>query len=109
MSEWFTYLPRCADDALYCGVTTDIERRVAQHNSGKGAKYTRLFRKRPVELVMLLRYGTKREAYSAEYYVKSMSRAEKLGLIEMPQSMAKSTIDNKKTKSNGNTNRQPHP
>lgn len=109
MSSWFTYILRCADGTLYCGVTTDIKRRMSQHNSGKGAKYTRLGKKRPVELVMLLPYDTKNEAYSAEYYVKRMTRAEKLGLIEMPQSMAKSTIDNKKTKSNGNTNRQPHP
>lgn len=98
MSEWFTYLLRCADDALYCGVTTDIERRVAQHNSGKGAKYTRLFRKRPVELVMLLRYGTKRDAYSAEYYVKQMSRAEKLDLISMDEAGAKMKIEEKKIK-----------
>lgn len=98
MSEWFTYLLRCADDALYCGVTNNVERRVAQHNSGKGAKYTRLFRKRPVELAMILRYDTKRDAYSAEYYVKQMSRAEKLDLISMDEAGAKMKIEEKKIK-----------
>lgn len=41
MSKWYVYLLRCADDTLYCGVTTDPERRLEEHNSGRGAKYTR--------------------------------------------------------------------
>ena len=47
---WYVYLLRCADATLYCGVTTDMERRLREHNAGsRGAKYTRA--RRPVELV----------------------------------------------------------
>ena len=47
--RWVVYLLRCSDDSLYCGVTNDLEKRIAAHNSGSGAKYTRS--RRPVELV----------------------------------------------------------
>jgi len=49
MSEWFVYMLRCADDSLYTGVATDLAARVAKHNDGTGAKYTR--GRRPVVLV----------------------------------------------------------
>jgi putative endonuclease len=48
-SYWFFYLVRCCEDSLYAGVTTDLNRQVAEHNAGTASKYTRL--KRPVRLV----------------------------------------------------------
>jgi putative endonuclease len=98
MSDWFTYVLRCADDTLYCGVTTDIDRRVSQHNSGKGAKYMQARKRRPAKLELLIPYPTKRDAYSAEYYVKRMTRLEKIKLIGMDPAAAALMINNKKTK-----------
>ena len=49
MSDWYVYMLRCADESLYTGIATDIEARVAKHNTGKAAKYTRS--RRPVVLV----------------------------------------------------------
>ncbi|MCG8530068.1 MAG: GIY-YIG nuclease family protein, partial [Desulfovibrionales bacterium] len=48
-NRWVVYLVQCADGSLYCGITTDMDRRLGEHNSGKGAKYTRS--RRPVSLI----------------------------------------------------------
>ena len=74
------YLLRCADGTLYCGWTNNMEKRLAAHNQGKGAKYTRS--RRPVELAYSECYATRREAMSREAQIKRMSRQEKLALIE---------------------------
>ena len=78
---WFVYLVRCADDSLYAGITTDINRRVAEHNSGGGlgARYTR--GRGPVTLAYFEPAGSRSEAARREREVKKMSRAEKLALI----------------------------
>ena len=79
MKKWYIYILRCADNTLYTGSTDDVERRVAVHNSGKGAKYTR--GRTPVEVV----YTEECESYSAalkrEYAIKQLSRQEKWNLI----------------------------
>ena len=75
----YVYLLRCSDDTLYCGWTTDLEKRVAAHNSGTGAKYTRS--RRPVELVYYEAYESRSEALGWEWRIKRMSREEKLALI----------------------------
>ena len=79
MKKWYIYILRCADNTLYTGSTDDVERRVAVHNSGKGAKYTR--GRGPVEVV----YTEECESYSAalkrEYAIKQLSRGEKIKLI----------------------------
>jgi len=75
----FVYVLRCADGTLYTGWTTDLERRVKAHNSGKGAKYTRS--RTPVELVYFEEFDDKIEAQKREYAVKRLSRAEKEELI----------------------------
>lgn len=75
----FTYILQCADGTLYTGYTTDLTRRVAAHNSGRGAKYTR--GRLPVRLVYFEQFETEREAMSREWHVKRLSRAEKLALI----------------------------
>ncbi|MCI6101235.1 MAG: GIY-YIG nuclease family protein [Selenomonas sp.] len=75
----FTYIVRCADGTLYTGWTDDIEKRLAAHNSGHGAKYTRP--RRPVTLVHLETFATKEEAMSREWHIKRLSRAQKLALV----------------------------
>lgn len=75
----FVYILRCADGSLYTGWTNDLERRLAAHNSGKGAKYTRS--RRPVELVYSESYPEPHEAMSREWHIKRLSREQKLALI----------------------------
>ena len=75
----YVYMLRCADGTLYTGWTTDIERRVRIHNSGKGAKYTR--GKVPVDVVYYEKYDTKSEALKREYAIKQLSHLDKLNLI----------------------------
>lgn len=76
----YVYMVMCADGSLYTGWTTDTERRVAVHNSEKGAKYTR--GKRPVKLVYSERFDTKSEALKREWAIKKLSHDEKMKLIE---------------------------
>lgn len=75
----YTYIVRCKDDTLYCGWTNNLEKRMASHNAGKGAKYTR--NRHPVELVYYETFDTKEEAMSREYAIKKLSRKEKQKLI----------------------------
>lgn len=76
----YTYIVRCKDDSLYCGWTNNLEKRLASHNSGRGAKYTRS--RYPVTLVYFESFDTKEEAMSREYAIKQLSRKEKLELIK---------------------------
>ena len=76
----FTYIVRCSDGTLYAGWTNHLEKRMKAHNSGSGAKYTRM--RRPVELVYYEEFETKEEAMRREYAIKQLSRQEKLKLIE---------------------------
>lgn len=76
----YTYIVKCGDGTLYTGWTTSLERRIATHNSGKGAKYTRS--RRPVELVYYESFDTKQEAMQREAAIKKMSRSEKEGLAK---------------------------
>ena len=76
----FTYILECADGTLYTGYTTDMEKRLATHNSGKASKYTRA--RLPVKLVYLEECKDKETAMSREWHIKQLSRVEKLKLIE---------------------------
>ena len=76
---WFVYLLRCRDDTLYCGITSDLEKRLEQHRSGKGAKYTR--GRGPLELVYQEEVASHSEALKREIAIKRLSRQEKLQLI----------------------------
>lgn len=76
----YTYILRCRDNTLYTGWTNDIEKRVADHNSGKGAKYTRS--RKPVELIYYEQFETKEEAMRREYEIKQFTRKQKEQLIE---------------------------
>ena len=75
----YTYILECADNTLYCGWTNDIEKRLADHNAGKGAKYTKP--RLPVKLVYFEMFETKEEAMSREWHIKQLSREQKLALI----------------------------
>ena len=79
MAENYTYILKCADGSLYTGWTNHLKERVAAHQSGHGAKYTR--GRRPVELVYYEIFSTKEEAMSREYAIKHMNRTDKLALI----------------------------
>jgi putative endonuclease len=78
MSEkkWVVYLLRCADNSLYCGITNDLNNRLKDHNSGKGAKYTRS--RRPVELVGISHEITKSDALKLEYRIKRLPPDQKI-------------------------------
>lgn len=73
---WFLYALRCADDTLYTGVTTDVHRRVREHNSGRGARYTA--GRRPVKLIGVWRFADQSAAQRAEARFRTLSRKEKL-------------------------------
>jgi putative endonuclease len=78
----FVYLLRCADDSLYCGWTTDVERRLAAHRSGQASRYTRT--RLPVELAAVMPMADRTSAMREEARIKQLSRAEKLALISRP-------------------------
>lgn len=76
---WWVYILRCGDGTLYTGITDDVERRVAAHNSGKGAKYTR--GRGPVAVVYREACPDKSAALRRELAIKKLRRREKLELI----------------------------
>jgi putative endonuclease len=72
------YVLECSDGTYYTGYTTDVQRRIAEHDAGDGAKYTR--GRTPVELVYTESFETQSAAMSREYEVKQLSRTEKEAL-----------------------------
>ena len=81
-TRWTVYILRCADGSLYTGITRDVERRVAEHNSHRllAARYTRS--RRPVVLVYCERAASRSAACRREYAIKQMTRSGKLALIK---------------------------
>ncbi len=78
---FYIYIIQCRDKTLYTGYTTDIEKRVHEHNkTGAGARYTR--GRRPVKVVYVEGYSTLSEALKREAQIKKLSRVQKLLLIE---------------------------
>jgi len=78
--NYYIYILRCSDDTLYTGITTDIKRRVSEHNdSKKGAKYTKM--RRPVKLVYSEEAKDRSSALKREHEIKKMSRLKKLELL----------------------------
>jgi putative endonuclease len=75
----YVYVVQCADGTLYTGYTTNVERRIATHNAGKGGSYTRAHR--PVVLLIAWPFPGKGAALRAEYAFKRLSRAQKLQQI----------------------------
>jgi len=81
MSDWFVYVLRCNDDSLYTGVTTDVARRLNEHNHDKklGAHYTRA--RRPVTLVYTEPCTDRSQALKREVGIKKLKRTQKEALI----------------------------
>ena len=75
----YTYIVECADGSLYCGWTNDLDKRIKDHNAGKGAKYTKT--RLPVKLVYFEEFDTKEEAMSREWHIKQIRREKKMELI----------------------------
>lgn len=80
MTDYFCYMVECADGTLYTGWTTDPMRREKEHNSGRGAYYTRV--RRPVKLVYIEEHPDRSTAQKREYALKKLTRASKIDLIE---------------------------
>ena len=78
MSDAWVYILRCADDSLYTGWTVDLERRLASHRAGAGARYTRS--RLPVELVASFAMDDASAARREEARIKRLTRTEKLAL-----------------------------
>ncbi|MBE9043724.1 GIY-YIG nuclease family protein [Pleurocapsales cyanobacterium LEGE 10410] len=78
---WSIYIIRCSDNSLYTGISNDVSKRFAVHQSGnaRSAKYTRT--RHPLQLVFAAEIGTKSAASSAEYYVKKLSKKKKESLV----------------------------
>jgi len=80
-SSWYVYFLRCADNSLYAGITTDLSRRLDEHNFSKklAAKYTRV--RRPVSLVYCEEFLSRSEATRKEYQLKKLTKAKKETLV----------------------------
>ena len=75
----YTYILKCNDGTYYTGWTNNLEKRLKDHNEGKGAKYTKP--RIPVELVYFEEFACKEEAMKREYAIKQLTRAQKERLI----------------------------
>ena len=85
---YYLYILQCSDGTLYTGITTDLARRVEEHNSGTlGAKYTR--GRRPVTVAYSKKFRTRSTASQAESRIKKLSRQEKLDLLSSPHKTPK--------------------
>ena len=80
----YTYIVKCSDGSLYTGWTNNLEKRIKDHNAGRGAKYTKA--RRPVVLVYKEEFPTKQEAMKREWEIKRLRRKEKLSTIANSQS-----------------------
>ena len=78
--NWVLYILECCDGTLYTGITSDLCRRLSEHQSGTGAKYTK--GRSPVKLIYTEEYGSRSDASKREVEVKRMSRGDKLLLAD---------------------------
>ncbi len=76
----YTYILECSDGTYYTGWTNNLDKRLKDHNNGKGAKYTKP--RLPVDLIYYEEYETKEEAMRREYAIKCMTRSEKDQLVK---------------------------
>jgi len=79
-NTWKVYILRCGDGSLYTGITTDVEKRLSVHRSGKGAKYTR--GRGPLEVVYTEECTDHSAALKREFAIKALSREEKEKLLQ---------------------------
>jgi len=80
MSAWWIYLLQCRDDSFYCGITSNLDRRVREHNSGRGARYTKA--RRPVKLVNSKKCLSRSNAMKLELRIKKMNRIRKMAFFQ---------------------------
>ena len=83
---WFVYVARCADGTLYCGIARDVAARIAEHDAGLGAKYTR--GRGPLTVVLVRRCRGKGRALRLEHAIKQLTRPHKEALLAMPNRLA---------------------
>lgn len=79
MSEWSVYILKCKDDSYYTGITNDLKKRIADHESGNGAKYTR--GRGPLTLMHTETFENRSAASKREFEIKKLTRSEKELLI----------------------------
>ncbi|MHC5224816.1 GIY-YIG nuclease family protein [Ignatzschineria sp. LJL83] len=77
MPKHFFYVLHCKDNTFYAGYSTDVERRLKEHNAGTGAKYTRLEKRRPAIMIHIETFDSKSEAMKQEYAFKQLTRKQK--------------------------------
>jgi len=78
--NWYVYIIECRDDKLYTGITTNVEQRIKEHNSGKGCRFTKF--RGPVKLLYKKKFSDRKEAGRKEREIKGLSRAKKLKLVK---------------------------
>jgi len=83
---WYVYVARCADGSLYCGIARNVASRIAAHDAGKGARYTR--GRGPLAVLVTRRCRTKGKALRLEYAIKQLTRPEKEALLITPRAIA---------------------
>ncbi len=99
---WYLYIVRCKDGTLYTGVTTDVERRFAEHQNG-GPKAARYLKGRgPLQLVYRTKAGARRTALKLEHRIKGLSKVQKEKFIKHPETRRRLIGTLKKTVENTN-------
>ena len=84
--SWYVYVARCSDGSLYCGIARDVAARIADHDAGKGAKYTR--GRGPLTVLFTRRCRTQGNALRVEYAFKQLSRPKKEQIVVAPRTFA---------------------
>ena len=79
MERWYVYVARCADDTIYVGIALDVAARIAAHDAGRGARYTR--GRGPLEVLTTRRCASKGQALRLELALKALTRDEKLAVV----------------------------
>ncbi|MCC3860306.1 GIY-YIG nuclease family protein [Pseudemcibacter aquimaris] len=80
MSKWVLYILKCNDDTFYTGITNNLEKRISDHESGIGAKYTR--GRGPFEIAYTEKHANRNDASKREYEIKKLNRSDKETLIK---------------------------
>lgn len=86
MAWWYVYVARCRDDSLYCGIARDVAARIAAHDAGTGARYTR--GRGPLSVVLIRRCRDKPGALRLEHAIKQLPRTAKQVLVDEPARIA---------------------
>ena len=93
MKIFYTYIIRCNNDTLYTGYTTDIKRRILEHTDGVNCKYTKNYGFKRLEVYF--ESSSRSSAMKLESYIKKMTRAKKLEIVENPNVLVKMFLEDK--------------